>query len=110
MYTLQTQCTDRKDMVQKLAAFMDKPATYLRTPTYAFQIGKLTVNRDGSITGEEEDLKAVADFLLDNGFISERPEELAEKHYTVAGETTSADEPITNWVSFPVNGMTPRAW
>ena len=50
MITIQTECADRKEMVRKLSDFLSIPAVYMRTPTYAFQIGKLTVNRNIEIS------------------------------------------------------------
>ena len=54
--TLSTHPEDRREMVRALSERLQTPAIYLRTPTYAFRIGSLTVNRDGSITGEDEAL------------------------------------------------------
>ena len=50
--TLSTHPEDRREMVRALSERLQTPAIYLRTPTYAFRIGKLTVNRDGSIASE----------------------------------------------------------
>lgn len=69
--TITTQCDDRRSMVRMISEHLSTPATYLRTPTYAFQIGELLVNRDGSITGEPEALNQLLPFLRDNGFASE---------------------------------------
>ena len=54
--TLSTHPEDRREMVRALSERLQTPAIYLRTPTYAFRIGKLTVNRDGSIASEDEAL------------------------------------------------------
>ena len=51
---IKTNCTDRKAMAHALAAHLGTTAEYLRTPTYAFRVGNLQVERDGSITGEDE--------------------------------------------------------
>ena len=56
--TLSTHPEDRREMVRALLERLQTPAIYLRTPTYAFRIGSLTVNRAGSITGEDEALLA----------------------------------------------------
>ena len=70
MMTIATQCEDRREMVRKLSGFLNQPAIYLRTPTYAFRIGEITVNRDASVSGETDQLTPVARFLLDNGYIN----------------------------------------
>lgn len=66
-----TTCTDRKVMARGLAEHLECNCVYLRTPTYAFRVGSLQVERDGSITGERTDLEAAAGWLLENGYISE---------------------------------------
>lgn len=68
---IKTNCTDRKAMAHALAAHLGTTAEYLRTPTYAFRVGSLQVERDGSITGERADLEAAAAWLQENGYIQE---------------------------------------
>ena len=51
--TLQTNPTDRREMAQAVAERLGSPAVYLRTPTYAYRIGNLTVDRDGSIASDD---------------------------------------------------------
>ena len=63
-----TTCTDRKTMARGLAEHLGCSCEYLRTPTYAFQVGRLLVERDSSISGERDDLEAAAGWLLENGF------------------------------------------
>ena len=79
-----TICNDRKAMAHALAGHLGTTAVYLRTPTYAFRIGNLQVERDGSITGERTDLEAVADWLMENGYIQEP---------IPAGETAESEQP-----------------
>ena len=57
----------------------------MRTPSYAFQIGNITVNRDASITGPRNELAPVARFLMENGYISGYPTDMLEE--------PAADEP-----------------
>ena len=42
--TIITNTTDRKQMVREISEYLGISAVYLRTPTYAFQIGKFKVN------------------------------------------------------------------
>ena len=51
MITIATQCDDRKAMVRRLSEHLQTPAVYLYTPTYAFRIGEIMVNRDASVSG-----------------------------------------------------------
>jgi len=68
--TIATNTQDRKQMVNEISEHLGIPAVYLRTPTYAFQIGKLTVNRDASISAEDAaDLEAIRPLLIEKGYI-----------------------------------------
>ena len=71
MITIATQCDDRKAMVRRLSEHLQTPAVYLYTPTYAFRIGEITVNRDASVSGEREALLPAAECLLENGYDKE---------------------------------------
>lgn len=81
-----TTCTDRKPMARGLAEHLGCDCEYLRAPTYAFRVGSLQVERDGSITGERTDLEAAAGWLLENGYISE----------PLPTEQSTTEEPATN--------------
>ena len=87
MITIATQCDDRKAMVRRLSEHLQTPAVYLYTPTYAFRIGEITVNRDASVSGEREALLPAAECLLENGYITELPAEL-----TAADSEATAEE------------------
>ena len=64
--TITTNTTDRKALVKAIAEELGTESTYLRAPTYAYQIGDFTVDRDGNIIGE--DFGALQDFLARNGY------------------------------------------
>ena len=120
--TIVTNTTDRKALAKAIAAELGTDARYMGTPSYAYQIGDFTVDRDGNINGE--DLSALRDFLIRNGYsISEpasEPEVLAETQQEADAdleapaethEEVPADseaEPITSMeISIPVRGITP---
>lgn len=67
--TIQTQCTDRRELVRRLSSCLQTPAVYMRVPTCAYRIGEITVERDGSITGDEEILTRIKPFLLKCGYV-----------------------------------------
>jgi len=67
--TIQTQCTDRRELVRRLSSHLQTPAVYMRVPTCAYRIGEITVERDGSITGDEEMLTRIKPFLLKCGYV-----------------------------------------
>lgn len=87
MITIATQCDDRKAMVRRLSERLQTSVVYLYTPTYAFRIGEITVNRDASVSGEREALLPAAACLLENGYITEMPAEL-----TAADSEATAEE------------------
>ena len=65
--TLQTTPADRREMVQAISERLNSPAVYLRTPTYAYRIGGLTVERDGSIDSDDEALASATLTLTPSG-------------------------------------------
>ena len=108
--TLQTNPTDRREMVQAIAERLGSPAVYLRTPTYAYRIGGLTVERDGSIASDDEVLlETLRPMLMERGWLTEsaaaadsEAEAPAEKM-----EPAEQDSEITQMeLSFPVEDWT----
>ena len=68
--TLQTTPADRREMVQAISERLNSPAVYLRTPTYAYRIGGLTVERDGSIDSDDEALlETLRPMLIERGWL-----------------------------------------
>ena len=69
--TLNTHPADRKEMVQAISAQMQLPAIYLRTPSYAYQIGAVTVNRDGGIDCDDAALlNSLKPMLIEHGWLA----------------------------------------
>ena len=69
--TLQTTPADRKEMVRAISERLSGPAVYLRTPTYAYRIGGLTVERDGSIVSDDEALlESLRPMLIERGWLT----------------------------------------
>lgn len=95
---IKTICTDRKAMAHALAAHLGTTAEYLRTPTYAYRVGSLQVERDGSITGERADLEAAAGWLLENGYIQEPlfPENTASEEPATDEQPTEEEQPVAD--------------
>ena len=100
--TLQTTPADRREMVQAISERLNSPAVYLRTPTYAYRIGGLTVERDGSIDGDDEALlETLRPMLIERGWLTD-----AEASVTKT-EPTEQDSEITQMeLSFPVEDWT----
>ena len=107
--TITTNTTDRKALVKAIAEELGTASTYMRAPTYAYQIGDFTVDRDGNIIGE--DFEALRDFLARNGY--ELPDQETPAEEQPADETTeetpadSEAEPVTSMdISIPAHDAT----
>ena len=107
--TITTNTTDRKALVKAIAEELGTESTYLRAPTYAYQIGDFTVERDGNIIGE--DFGALQDFLARNGY--ELPDQGAPAEAQPDDEPNeeapadSEAEPITSMdISIPAHDAT----
>ena len=100
--TLQTTPADRREMVQAISERLNSPAVYLRAPTYAYRIGGLTVERDGSIDSDDEALlETLRPMLIERGWLTD-----AEASVTKT-EPTEQDSEITQMeLSFPVEDWT----
>lgn len=82
---LQTTPTNRKQMAKAISDLIGEPSTYLFTPTYAFQIGSVMVNRDGTTDCEDPAiLERIIPMLIENGY-------LAEAHEQVQAPATEPD-------------------
>ncbi len=88
--TITTHCTDRKAMAKTIAEHLGLRAEYLGVPSCAYGIGNIRVERDGSLTGTEDDLKALVPFLLEHGFVTESDLQAAME--SAASERTEEHE------------------
>ena len=100
--TLQTNPAERREMVQAISERLGSPAVYLRTPTYAYRIGGLTVERDGSIISDDDALlEALRPMLIERGWLTDAEASVAKT------EPTEQDSEITQMeLSFPVEDWT----
>ena len=100
--TLQTNPAERREMVQAISERLGSPAVYLRTPTYAYRIGGLTVERDGSIISDDDALlEALRPMLIERGWLTDAEASVAKT------EPTEQDSKITQMeLSFPVEDWT----
>ncbi|MBQ8900301.1 MAG: hypothetical protein IJY72_05045, partial [Akkermansia sp.] len=89
--TILTNTTDRKALVKAIAEELHTEARYLRTPTYAYEIGEFTVDRYGNIIGD--DFTPLMAFLLRNGYITEDATAHTENTDAPAEEEAPAEEP-----------------
>ena len=60
-----------KRQVQAISERLNSPAVYLRAPTYAYRIGGLRVERDGSIVSDDEALReTLRPMLIERGWLT----------------------------------------
>ena len=105
--TITTNTTDRKALAKAIADELGTTATYLRAPTYAYQIGDYIVDRNGNIQGD--DFGALHAFLLRNGYVSEYPAEaepIEETDDEDSPEDSSADSVNSMDITIPAQNAT----
>ena len=72
---LNTHPNDRKEMVRSISELTGLEASYLYMPTCAYQIGTITVNRNGSITCDDEAVvETILPMLIERGWLDAEQE------------------------------------
>ena len=65
---IKTTARNRRDVVNAIREFTGGDSVYLGPPTFAYQVGNFTIDRDGTVIVEEE-VQGLAEFLLEKGVI-----------------------------------------
>ena len=109
---LNTHPENRKEMVKAICELTGMNATYLFTPTYAYQVGPITISRDSTIDCEDEAmLSTLKPMLIERGWLeaeaqSEIPVEIEspvdskdmpETVETISVEQMDITTPIPGW-------------
>ena len=72
---LNTHPNDRKEMVRSISELTGLEASYLYMPTCAYQIGPVTVNRNGSITCDDKAMvETICPMLIERGWLDAEQE------------------------------------
>lgn len=72
---LNTHPENRKDMVKAISELIELPSAYMGMPSAAFQIGPITVSRDGSIDCEDETMiETIKPMLTEHGWLDAEAE------------------------------------
>ena len=72
---LNTHPNDRKEMVKAISELTGLEASYLYMPTCAYQIGPVTVNRNGSISCEDATMvETILPMLIERGWLDAEQE------------------------------------
>ena len=86
----------RKRLADYISGFMGTEKKYLGAPTFAYQIGYLTVSKDGAVSFEDRgynsDIDALMAELEDQGF---HTEDTIAKADTAEAEATPAEDGVT---------------
>lgn len=89
---MKTTAANRKDVVKAIAEYLGEQSVYMGPPTFAYRIGAVRVDRDGTVlTEEEEKGEEIRGMLTERGFIRTRQ---------TAEESTV--------VQIPLEGMQPQ--
>ena len=90
------QGKDRKNLVKAIAGITGQAAKYNGAPAFTYTVGNFTVERDGSITTEDEaGMKTLAAALREQGFEIEMPEPAEEKESEAEEEMTTDSWTLT---------------
>ena len=91
---LNTHPENRKKMVKAICELTGMNAMYLFTPTYAYQVGPITVRRDGSIDCEDEAmLSTIKPMLIERGWLKAETQD--EMPVATESSVDSKDMPET---------------
>jgi len=63
------QGAERKNLVNAISEILEAPAVYLKAPTFAYQVSECHIDKNGLLTGADNN--ELADALRDRGFIAE---------------------------------------
>ena len=103
---LNTHPENRKEMVKAICELTGLTSTYMGMPSAAYQIGSITVSREGSINCEDEAmLEAIKPMLIERGWLEaeETPETPAntkgmlEVMETISVEQMDITMPVPGW-------------
>lgn len=104
---LNTHPENRKEMVRAISELTGFEATYMFTPTYSFQIGSVTVNRDGTIDCEDETMvETIKPMLIENGWLDDEVETEAPVDSKKIPEDTEPIRVAQMDITMPVENWT----
>lgn len=97
----------RKELVKAIGVILQVKPVYMKMPTCAYEIGDITVDKEGTLVCEDSaQAERVAHNLIADGFIAAgNPEPAAEE----AAPDEDADVPESLTISMPKNGFTDEA-
>lgn len=108
--TIYYNAQDRKPLVKAISEFTGADAVYMRTPTYAYQIGYFMVTREGNLefddTADSEEIKKMIEFLSERGFVADtngaEPTETVIEELSAPANSAVHGEPVGLTVEVPL--------
>ena len=98
----------RKDLVHKLAEHLEVRPVYLAAPSFAYQVGEYTVNRQGNILDSEGQVLEL-EALLAGGKEEPELEIITEQKETAEANTSVETKPTALEVGIPLEGYDGRS-
>lgn len=97
-----TNAENRKSLVKTLSEHFGERAVYLGPPSFAYQIGSITVDRESKVIFEDDSMEdEVRRVLFQNDVTI--TEEISE-----STDETAQDEPVRLTIRIPIGDMTPQ--
>lgn len=112
--TIYYKAADRKPLVKAVSEFTGTDAVYLRTPTYAYQIGDFTITRDGNLefddSADSGEIEKLTRFLAEKGFAAEAQKAAEIEPGEDAGTDTAEPETEPQGESVGLTVAMPREY
>ena len=103
MKHIEKKVEDRKVLVKRLGELLGIKPKYLYTPSYAFEIGKYTVTKEGALEVEDPD-DEILKILYEEGLIEMA--DIEEQETEQNTETTSDNEILDVCIALPLKNHT----
>ena len=93
----------RKKLVKLISSHLGVESRYLGAPSFAYSIGAYTVNKDGSLSWDEDDERTAGllEAIKAEGFTTTEDEEVEEEEVLVEEENEEEAEANRLCISFP---------
>ena len=93
----------RKKLVKLISSHLGVESRYLGAPSFAYSIGNYTVNKDGSLSWDEDDERTpgLLEAIKSEGFTTTEDEEVEEEEVLVEEENEEEAEANRLCISFP---------
>ena len=93
----------RKKLVKLISSHLGVESRYLGAPSFAYSIGNYTVNKDGSLSWDEDDERTAGllEAIKADGFTAVEDEEVEEEEVLIEEENEEEAEANRLCISFP---------